>query len=106
MDAMRKLPYNSSNRKIKIDIYINRSNKNGGVKKAEPCHMCIKHMSRLSNKGYIIKNVYYPEDKNIIVKKTLKELVEQEDKHVSNRFKYKNKYNNHIHNHIHKNTHK
>jgi hypothetical protein len=89
VNAIKKLPKNNNKKKINIDIYINRSSKNGGIKSAQPCHKCIKHMDRLKYWGYRIKNVIYPsnDNNNIIIIK-FENLLNQENKHISHRFKH------------------
>jgi cytidine deaminase len=85
---MRKLPLNKNKRKILIDFYINRSNKNGGCKPAMPCTVCLKHMSRLHLRGYIVKNVFYVNNDRIIIKQKLEDMLNSKDQFMSTRFKY------------------
>jgi|SRR5271156_2450827 len=87
MNAIKKLPRNKSSRIILIDFYINRSNKTGNNKMAMPCQNCIKHMQRLLLWGYLVKDVYFPIENNIVKKLKFNDLLNSEDKYISSRFR-------------------
>lgn len=63
MDAIRRLPTLRQNKLMPIDVYVNRINKLGIRRPSKPCQKCCKHMRIVTQKkGYIVKNVYYPND--------------------------------------------
>jgi cytidine deaminase len=76
-----------SNRKVKIDFWINRTGKNGSMKFSKPCGQCIKHMNNLEKKGYKIVNIYYPDKEGGVIKVKFTDLLNSEDKHLSHRFR-------------------
>lgn len=76
-----------SNRKVKIDFWINRTTKRGLLKYSKPCQNCIKHMSNLEKIGYKIVHVYYPDREGNISKIKFTQLVNDKDQHQSCRFR-------------------
>ena len=77
----------SSSRKIKIDFWINRTSKSGDMKYSKPCTNCIKHMANLEQNGYKIVNVYFPDKTGDVCKIKFTHLQDDDDKHVSHRFR-------------------
>lgn len=86
MDAIKHLPPLNSkgNRKI-INLVVIRVNLQGKLKNSKPCFKCIEHMARISS--YKLKNVYYSDDEGNILMTKFKNLLDDENKHVSKRFR-------------------
>ena len=51
---------------------------------SKPCIKCIIDLSTLpQKKGYILKNIFYSNSEGLIVKTTLKSLIDNRDFHIS-----------------------
>lgn len=88
--ALSKLvPLKNKNIK-KINILVIKISKKNKLQSSKPCLKCIDIMKDLPKKGYYVKNIYYSDTNGNIIKKTLKQL-DNEEKHVSqyyiNKFK-------------------
>ena len=61
---------------IGINYYpIKNKNKNNKLGMSQPCNNCVKMLSSMpTKKGYIIKNIYYSDSNNNIIKTTLTKL--------------------------------
>lgn len=86
-DAIAKLPpldrRNTRNLYI-CNIFVTRLSKTNKRGISKPCHECIRNLSVLPElKGYRIKNVYYTDREENIVKERLIHLVEQKNPHYS-----------------------
>jgi len=89
-DAINKLIPNKNKKHFKqINIMVIRLSKKNKLQSSKPCAYCIENMKILpQKKGYIIKNIYYSDENENIVKTTIKDL-ENEDLHYSRFFNRK-----------------
>ena len=72
-DAINKLP--NIKKKTAINILVIRLSKNNKLGMSQPCNNCIKMLSSMpTKKGYLIKNIYYSDSNNNIIKTTLTKL--------------------------------
>lgn len=92
MDAMKRLyPIKNKSKKIDINLIVIRTDLNGNLKNSKPCFKCIQYMERLNKITiYKIKYVYYSNEFGNVTMLKFKELYDDEDKHVSVRFKKRN----------------
>ena len=88
MNAIQKLLKKTSikSRHITCDFYIARLNNNNELRSSKPCEKCLKHMSMLIKYKLIIRNVYYIDSNNKIIKAKFRDLLLDNNKHVSRRF--------------------
>ena len=89
MDAISKLPPNYNRRKRReIDLIVIRVDRFGCLKASKPCFMCVKHLNRLNiASGYRVGNVYYSTEDGNVTSCKFSDLLNDEDKHVSYRFR-------------------
>lgn len=67
-----------------INLLILRFSKTGNIKNSKPCSNCISNLFTISKmKGYKIKHVYYSNEEYGITCSSLKELQQDDDKHLS-----------------------
>jgi hypothetical protein len=81
-DAISKLPPINKKRGnlYQCNIFITRFSVSNKIKNSKPCYQCILNIHNLPvQKGYQIKNVYYTDSEENIVKKKLKELLESDN---------------------------
>jgi cytidine deaminase len=72
-DAINKLP--NVRKKQVINILVIRLSKNNKLGMSQPCNSCVKMLSNIpQKKGYNIKNIYYSDSNNNIIKTTLTKL--------------------------------
>ena len=72
-DAINKLPY--SRKQKNINILVLRFKKDKKLCMSRPCSLCIEKMLVLfPQKGYIIKDIYYSTNDEMIEKTTLSKL--------------------------------
>ncbi len=83
-DAILKLkPIKYKKHLINVNILVIRISKRNKLQSSKPCINCIQKMKSLpEKKGYRIKNVYYSNDNNEIIKSNLYKL-ENEELHYS-----------------------
>lgn len=82
-DALLKLRKNNNNKLESIHLLVIRISTNNKLQSSKPCSACLKVMNILPiKKGYKIKNIYYSDGKNNIVKTKLSSL-EKEEKHYT-----------------------
>lgn len=83
-DAINKLkPIARKKRLQNINILVIRFSKNNKLQQSKPCANCIYVMKNLpEKKGYKIKNIFYSDENENIIKSSLKNL-ENEDLHYS-----------------------
>ena len=79
-DAISNLPHlNKKKRLFQCNIFITRFSVSNKIKNSKPCYQCILNIHNLPvQKGYQIKNVYYTDSEENIIKKKLKELLESD----------------------------
>jgi len=62
-----------------VNLIVIRLSSKNKLQISKPCNRCIKTMNNIPiKKGYKIKNIYYSDDKNNIVKTSLKKLEKEE----------------------------
>lgn len=90
--AINKLPPRPSNKKpLKVSILVIRFTPSGKLGNSKCCFKCIHDMINIPiTKGYKITKVYYSNREGDIVKTNLKELDNDNDKHVSKFYKSSN----------------
>jgi len=83
-DAVSKLiPLKYKKRLEIVNLIVIRLSSKNKLQLSKPCNRCINTMNILPiKKGYKIQNIFYSDDKNNIVKISLKKL-EKEEKHYS-----------------------
>ena len=83
-DAVSKLiPLKYKKRPEIVNLLVIRLSSKNKLQLSKPCNRCINTMNILPlKKGYKIQNIYYSDDKNNIIKISLKNL-EKEEKHYS-----------------------
>ena len=82
VDAINHLPL--SHKTIKINLLVIRTTRTGNLCISKPCSHCILSIPILAErKGYIIKNIYYSDEKGNILKTNLNKLNKDTDKHTS-----------------------
>lgn len=82
-DALLKLRKNHSNKLEPIHLLVIRISANNKLQSSKPCSACLRVMNTLpSKKGYKIKNIYFSDGNNNIVKTKLSSL-EKEEKHYT-----------------------
>jgi deoxycytidylate deaminase len=96
-DAIRKLMHTNigsrggKGKKVyAINLIVIRVDSKGKLNNSKPCAKCIKHLTRL--KQYNVRKIYYSDANGNIIKSSLTELANDEDKHVSRRFRVKKYY--------------
>ena len=86
-DAISKLqPLDRKGKKnlYRCNIFITRFSKGSKVGNSKPCYQCVLNIYNLpEQKGYQIKNVFYTDEEEKIIKKTINELLEQENPYYS-----------------------
>jgi len=86
-DAISKLqPLDKRGKKnlYRCNIFITRFSKGSKIGNSKPCYQCVLNIHNLpEQKGYQIKNVFYTDDEENIIKKTINELLEQENPYYS-----------------------
>ncbi len=86
VEAMLRLPPPTKKMRLKwINLIVIRVDKSGALKNSRPCIKCIEHLSNM--KSYKLKYVFYSDDTGSIVKQKFSQLVQDENKHISRRFK-------------------
>lgn len=84
VEAKLRLP--PSDKKTKhINLIVIRTDKIGNLKNSRPCAKCIEHLSNM--KGYKLKYVYYSDEAGDIIERKFTELLLEENKHISKRFR-------------------
>ena len=86
INAINNLITHAANKKrlTKIDILVIRTSKTGKIGMSKPCIKCIIDLSTLpQRKGYILKNIFYSNSEGLIVKTTLRSLIDNRDFHIS-----------------------
>lgn len=72
----------------KVDILVIRTTKNGSLNMSKPCKHCIQMMKNVAtDKGYSVKNVYYTESNDVVVKTSLNKLLNDKDIHISKHYR-------------------
>jgi len=88
-EAMLRLPpsYGGKGRKRTdwINLLVIRIDKSKNLKDSKPCSKCLEHLSKMKN--YKLRFVYYSDSEGNIVKRKFADLLLEENKHVSRRFK-------------------
>jgi len=79
-EAIRLLPPNNKKKNIKLKLLVIRTTKKGEIALSKPCQHCLNKMKNI--KGYTITHVYYSIKDYIVIRK-LKELIEDNNKHIS-----------------------
>lgn len=84
-DALRKLPPLKRKKRLEnINILVIRLSTKNKLQSSKPCASCINVMKTLPYKlGYKIQNVYYSDNTGNIIKTSLYNLVNSEEKHYS-----------------------
>lgn len=91
ISVFNKLKTIESKKCKKINILILKVSNTGLISNSKPCLKCIEAMTMLPiTKGYMIRNVFYSDNNGNIIKNTLYNLVNDENKHLSRYYK-KNK---------------
>ena len=90
-DAINKLKPLDKKKKLEpINLLVIRFSKNNKIQSSKPCANCIQNMKTLpKKKGYKIKNIYYSNDNEEIVKSSIK-ILETEGLHYSRFYRRKN----------------
>jgi cytidine deaminase len=82
--CLYKLKPITDNKFKKIDLLVVRVSKGGSLNMSKPCGHCIKLMKNLATeKGYSVKNVYYTESNDVVVKTSLNKLLNDDNVHIS-----------------------
>lgn len=94
-DAINRLkPIKRKKHLQNINILVIRVTKSNKLQNSKPCANCIETMKHLpEKKGYKIKNIYYSNENEVIVKSSLTNL-EKEELHYSRFFRKNKKLNN------------
>jgi hypothetical protein len=78
----------NKNKKETINLLVVRFSKTNKIQSSKPCSKCIKMMNIIPyKKGYKIKNIYYSNNDGNILRTTLSELTNDENKHVTKFFR-------------------
>ena len=87
--AITKLiPLKNKKKSENINILVIRLSKKNKLQSSKPCNNCIKYMKiSPEKKGYKIKNVYYSNGEESIIKSTLLDL-ENEEQHYSRYYRH------------------
>ena len=81
----------NKNKKETINLLVVRFSKTNKIQSSKPCSNCIKMMNIIPyNKGYKIKNIYYSDNDGNILRTTLSDLTNEENKHITKFFRNKN----------------
>ncbi len=90
-DAITKLiPLRRKKKLENVNLLVIRLSGKNKLQSSKPCSNCIDIMKTLpEKKGYKIQNIYYSDSNGNIVKTTLSNL-DNEEKHFSKYYKYKN----------------
>ena len=91
LNKLKPLKKKSRNKKHvkKIDLLVIKTTKTGKLGMSKPCINCIIHMLDLpKKKGYNIKNVLFSTHDGNIISTTLKDLVIDDNHHVSQYYLY------------------
>ena len=76
--ALNKLKKRDNKNKKKISILVLKSNKYcSHLTCSGPCSNCVKLLNNIGNKGYKLKNIYYSENNNKIIKVKLNDYTRQ-----------------------------
>lgn len=89
MDAIRHLPpLKLRGRKQVINLLVIRIDRVGNLKNSAPCAKCLEHMEQVNRlTSYKINNICYSDANGNIVIKKYGDIINQEIKHVSYRFR-------------------
>jgi cytidine deaminase len=85
-DAINNLPVISKNKKHlkKINLFVIRTTVTGKIGMSKPCLHCIHNLFNLpKKKGYVVKNIYYSDSNGDIITTNLKQLLLDENHHVT-----------------------
>lgn len=67
IDAMNKLPHNSSKRLIQVNMYVIRLGNHGKLANSKPCQNCVTLLANgLTQKGYKLRYVNYSDEQGEI----------------------------------------
>lgn len=89
-DVLRKIKKNKKARSKKIvrfDLIVIRVSKTGILGSSKPCSNCLKHLMEVRQYGIYIDNVYYSTSNGSIEKSKLINLINEDSKHVTRRFR-------------------
>lgn len=91
-NAMRKLlPLRRQKNLKKIDLLVIRVSKNGQFGNSKPCIHCILNLSKnLPEKGYVLQDVYYTDEKGNIIAIKFQNLLHETTPHISRFYVQKN----------------
>jgi cytidine deaminase len=86
-----KLPKNKKSKVKSINLLVIRVTRNGNIVNSKPCIRCLQDMVRLPyEKGYKVRNIYYSNEDGKIIRKTLTDLLYNEELHMSRFYREKN----------------
>jgi hypothetical protein len=82
-NALRKLCLRKNRYKKSINLLVVRLSSKNKLQYSKPCHSCIRNIETITaERGYKIKNIYYSNECNSIVKTNL-ETLKNEDMHYT-----------------------
>ncbi len=82
--ALLKLKTNTKRVKMAINVVVIRVSTTNRLQPSKPCASCIQKMRKLSDKkGYRIRDIWYSDRENKLVKTTLEILENEENKHIT-----------------------
>lgn len=82
----RKHKNSKNKRKKRVNMLVIRVNNSGQLCNSKPCAKCLEHMA-YQLKSFIIVKIYYSDNNGDIVVSKLSTLIEEQDKHLSARFR-------------------
>lgn len=86
--ALNKLKILKTNKFKKINLLVIKVSNTGKIGNSKPCIKCIEKMNNLPiSKGYCIKNIYYSNENGNIIKNKIKNLIDDDNKHLSRYYK-------------------
>lgn len=93
MDVLQKLLRSRLIQRY-FSLIVIRLDKKGNLKNSKPCHKCIQYMNYITTiSPYIIKYIYWSDNQGKIIKSKLVDLMAEENKHYSRRFRKKKMIN-------------
>jgi cytidine deaminase len=78
------------NNRGNVDLLVIRTNKDGTLRDSKPCHHCLKFMMYVSRYGLYVNEIHYSTGDGVIVRKTLRDLWNENQHHVSSGFRHRN----------------
>jgi len=86
-DAIAGLRLRNSKKLKKVNLLVIKTSKTGYLGNSKPCYHCLQDMKNLAPmRGYKIQNIYYSNEKGIIIKRKLSKMLEG-DFHFSSFYK-------------------